>query len=256
MVPSAAIRVWYLKRMRGVVNAMLEDYNARIRETLKDEDVRRFFARDASASSLLRALMSRLQFYWERIFNRFAEETADEFIRRSNEYANASTWHSLSIAGIKAPILAYNMNILNTLGAARNFNHTLITGIQADVHEKIYTAVMLSLTSPNPEEQGESGIFAALRDVGGFAENRMKLIARDQTSKLYTSLSEERMEQNGVEEFEWMHSAAGKVPRPTHVEKDGKIFKLNDPRLWTGPKADQGPPGWAINCRCGKRPII
>jgi uncharacterized protein with gpF-like domain len=64
------------------------------------------------------------------------------------------------------------------------------------------------------------------------------------------------MDQNGVEEFEWLHSSAGKVPRQTHVDKDGMVFKVNDPRLWEGPKADQGPPGWAINCRCRAVPII
>ncbi len=124
------------------------------------------------------------------------------------------------------------------------------------MHEKIYTSVMLSLTSPNPEEQGVSGIEKALRNAGEFSENRIDLIARDQNSKLYSSLNTERMKDNGVEKFRWIHSSAGKTPRPSHVAKDGEIFTLDDPRLWTGPKADQGPPGWAINCRCRAVPII
>ena len=101
-----------------------------------------------------------------------------------------------------------------------------------------------------------SGIQNALNKVGITSKKRVDLIARDQNSKVYTSLATERMRQNGVEYFEWMHSSAGKVPRQTHVDKDGMVFQVDDPRLWTGPKADQGPPGWAINCRCRMKPLI
>jgi SPP1 gp7 family putative phage head morphogenesis protein len=145
---------------------------------------------------------------------------------------------------------------MNTLGAATDFNHTLITNISEDIHEKIYNSIMLSLTSPNPEEQGMTGIENTLKSVGGFSKKRIALITEDQTSKLYSALSDERMRENNVDEFRWLHSSAGKVPRKTHVAKNNQIFKLDDSRLWEGPKADQGPPGWAIRCRCRKIPII
>jgi SPP1 gp7 family putative phage head morphogenesis protein len=115
---------------------------------------------------------------------------------------------------------------------------------------------MLSLTSPDPEQQGVSGITNALREIGEFSEKRIELIARDQNAKLYASLNIKRLEDNGVEYFRWLHSSAGKVPRQTHLDHDGEVYRINDPRLWEGPKADQGPPGWAINCRCRMRPLI
>jgi SPP1 gp7 family putative phage head morphogenesis protein len=260
--PSTAIRIWYKNQLRMITAAMIDDYKQSLAVALQHEDVEKLFAEDSAPSAIFKFVLRRLQDKWKRVFNGFAKEIAKEFVRQSDDQVNASTYHSLSVAGVKAPTIEYNDNVRNTLGAAVSYNHTLITGIGEDIHEKIYSAVMLSLTSPNPEEQGTSGIQNALRNIGDFSDNRIDLISRDQTSKLYASLSDERMRQNNVDEFEWMHSGAGKEPRESHARMDGEIFKLDDPRMWEVggefglKKSDLGPPGWAINCRCRKRPVI
>lgn len=262
MTPSAALRIWYHNQLLNLTDEMVNDYAAEIAGELKHSIVRRHFAQDATASSLFQGLLARLFTKWDAVFTRSADALSKEFVEKSDQYAASSTFNSLSTAGVEQPTRAYNSNVTNTLGAAQALNNTLITGIHQDVHERIYTAVMLSLTSPNPEEQGTSGIYNALVKTGEFAHNRATLIAQDQNSKLYASLSDERMAQNGVEQFEWLHSGAGKEPRLSHYKMDGHIFKLDDPRLWqTGgefdlKKGDLGPPGWAIHCRCRKRPVI
>jgi hypothetical protein len=262
LIPSAAIRIWYQGRLMDITEAMMNDYRAKLESAYRDHDVKKAFAMDASAASILTALFTSLWDKWVSVFAGFAAETAKEFVRKSDEHANASTWASLSTAGVNEPTTAYSQNVMNTLGAAQTFNNTLIKGIHQDAHEKIFGAVMLSLTSSDPEQQGVRGIENALRDAGEFTENRVRIIALDQNSKLYSSLSDERLRQNGVEEFEWLHSSAGKEPRASHVKMDGVIFKVDDTRLWKIggefglKKGDLGPPGWAVNCRCVKRPII
>jgi uncharacterized protein with gpF-like domain len=235
---------------------MVQDYRQNVESKVKGATMQQFFAQDASPTSEMTETLTKLEIKWKRIFSGFAKKVSKDFVARVDESVNASVWSSLKVAGVEAPTMAYNKNVEHTLAAAYDFNHTLVTGIQQDVHEKIYESVMLSLTSPDPAAQGISGIENALNEIGGFSRERVKLIAGDQNSKLYASLSDERLIQNGVEEFDWVHSSAGKVPRQSHVEKDGKRFKVNDPRLWEGKKADQGPPGWAIHCRCRKRPVI
>lgn len=256
IVPSAAIDLWYRKELKAMLKAMLDDYKKEIYRTANSGQGEAFYATDALFSSVFESTLKSLQQRWGRIFEGFAEKLAPEFVNKVEGQATSATMHSLSVAGLKAPVAAYNSNVANTIQASVDFNHTLITSLSKEAHEHVYTAVMLSLTSPNPEEQGLDGITAALTKAGIHSKKRADLIARDQTSKIYSSLSDARMEQNGCEEFEWLHSSAGKVPRHTHVEKNGQIFKLNDPRLWEGPKADQGPPGWAINCRCRKVPVF
>lgn len=254
--PSAALRIWYQNQMDVAAAAMIADYQRAIEASLRRDEVKTFFAMDATASSVFKDMMTKLDVKWATFFTEFAKNLSKEFVAKSDESAKAAVHYSLSAAGLKHPVMTYNEAVNNTLNSAQTFNHTLITNIQKEVHERLYKSIMLSLTSPNPEEQGASGIQNALKEVGGFSKKRIKLIARDQTAKVNSALADERMEQNGVEYFEWMHSSAGKVPRKTHIEKNGKVFKLDDPRLWEGPKADQGPPGWAINCRCRRKPLI
>jgi len=256
IVPSYALELWYKKKLSAMTKAMIAEYKEQIAKEVKSEEGKRFYATDAIFSDSFNFVLKSLQQRWSRIFEGFAATLAPEFVEKVDGQATSATLHSLSIAGLKAPVATYNRDVANTLKASVDFNHTLITGLGEEVHDKIYKSVMLSLTSPDPEQQGQSGIQAALKAAGEKSKERIDLITRDQTSKLYNALSDARMEENGVDEFEWLHSSAGKTPRHSHVEKDGMVFKVNDPRLWEGPKADQGPPGWAINCRCRRVPII
>ena len=256
IVPSYALELWYKKKLSAMTKAMIAEYKEQIAKEVKSEEGKRFYATDAIFSDSFNFVLKSLQQRWSRIFEGFAATLAPEFVEKVDGQATSATLHSLSIAGLKAPVATYNRDVANTLKASVDFNHTLITGLGEEVHDKIYKSVMLSLTSPDPEQQGQSGIQAALKAAGEKSKERIDLITRDQTSKLYSALSDARMEENGVDEFEWLHSSAGKTPRHSHVEKDGMVFKVNDPRLWEGPKADQGPPGWAINCRCRRVPII
>jgi hypothetical protein len=251
LIASAAVREWYERRLDDVAAAMLDDYRKELNDALQMRDVRKHFAQDASAEAVLTDVLSRLDKKWTSIFKNYAKMTAAAFVEKVDEHSKATCWHSMTTAGIEQPRMSYTRNIENTLGAAQTFNNTLITNVQRDMHEKVFSAVMLSLTSPNPEEQGTGGIENALKKTGEFSRTRMELIARDQNSKLYSSLNIDRLRDNGIEKFRWIHSSAGKVPRPSHVAKDDEIFTMDDPRLWQGPKADQGPPGWAINCLPG-----
>ncbi|USN16338.1 head morphogenesis protein [Luteibacter phage vB_LflM-Pluto] len=253
---SAAIREWYEGQLRAITRAMLGDYEKTIEGATKTKTAKQFFAQDASAASIFNEVLAALDKKWLNIFKNYAKVTAAAFTEKVDKHSKSTVWHSLSVAGVDAPAMAYTEAVSNTIKAAQDFNNTLITSIQEETHQQIYTSVMLSLTSPDPTQQGLQGIAAGLREAGIKSEKRIDLIARDQNSKLYASLNTERMKQNGVEKFRWVHSSAGKVPRPSHVAKDGKIFLVDDPELWTGPKADQGPPGWAINCRCRAVPVI
>lgn len=262
IIPNSAISRKYEREMNAMFGAMIADYRDKIKAALEHPVMEEFYATDASPAATMQSVLNSLRQRWSSIFDEFAKKASHEFVGEAEEAATNATLFSLSTAGLEAPVKTYNRDVANTMEAAVDYNHTLITRVAEEVHEKVHSAVMLSLTSPNPEEQGASGIQNALREIGGFSKERTHLIAVDQTSKLYSAVSDERMAQNGCDEFEWAHSSAGKVPRHSHQLMDGHIFKLNDPRLWqTGgefelKKGDLGPPGWAINCRCRKIPVF
>jgi SPP1 gp7 family putative phage head morphogenesis protein len=262
VIANASIAAKYRRNMDSAFAAMIADYREKVKEALAHPVMERFYAEDASPASTMKSVLNSLRQRWSGLFEEFARAFAKDFVNSAEEGATNSTLWSLSTAGLEAPVKTYNQNIANTMEAAVEYNHTLITNLAAEVHDKVHDAVMLSLTSPNPEQQGTSGIMNALKEIGGFSKKRTKLIAVDQTSKLYSAVSDERMLQNGCDEFEWDHSAAGKTPRHSHQLMNGHIFKVNDPRLWqTGgefelKKGDLGPPGWAIHCRCRKIPVF
>lgn len=275
LTPSAAIQGWYKWEMSAVVNEMLKDYKRTITEALEHPEVERVFVGDDVAiNSVFKRVMNALNKKWKSIFEGFAQKTAPTFVDKVNVHNKSSTFFSMTVAGIEQPRQTYNENVARTLEASADFNHTLITGIQQEVHEQLYDAVMLSLTSPNPEEQGGVGIQKALNKAGITAKDRVDLIARDQTSKVNASLSTERLQDGGVDYIKWLHSSAGKVPRECHQDMDGGVFEVDDERFWKVgtiyftklgvpgifsavlKKGDVGPPGWAINCRCRSVPLI
>lgn len=256
LIPTSATQSWYNKQMDLLIHEMIEDYKKELLLNFKTDTAEKFYAEDASVVSLFKKMMARLESKWFALFKNSAKTISDKFVKKVDASSKAGVNFSISTLGIKAPRETYTQNINNTMKAGREFNETLITGLQEEAHKKIADAIMLSLTSPNPEQQGQKYVMSVLADAGISSKKRAKLIARDQNSKMFASLNHDRMEQNGITHFKWVHSSAGKVPRHTHVAKDGMIFALNDHRLWEGPKSDQGPPGWAINCRCRAVPVL
>lgn len=78
------------------------------------------------------------------------------------------------------------------------------------------------------------------------AENRAKLIARDQVGKFYGDLAKARQEDLGVTKYVWRTVNDNRVRSEHHV-REGKTFS------WAHPPSD-GHPGNAINCRCYAEP--
>lgn len=75
------------------------------------------------------------------------------------------------------------------------------------------------------------------------AQNRARLIARDQIGKLNGQLVEQRQRDLGIREYTWRTAGDERV-RPTHISKNGKTFS------WDKPPANTGHPGQDYQCRC------
>lgn len=261
LIPPAPAKEKYQRKLDALLSIMHDEYMAESEKILRNTS-----AADAKESKISRAFNRRREAFnkkfdelkarWTKIFQREANKIAKVFVDDVDAHSKATMKMSLTTLGIEDPTLTYSRNIMNTKKVQEDYNDTLISGIQPTYHEKMYSTVMKSLSSPNPEEQGQGAIVKALNEIGITEKKRVKLIARDQTSKVYSALNEDRMRQNGVTHFRWIHSSAAKVPRHTHLARNNQIFELNDPRLWEGPKADQGPPGYAINCGCRAVPVL
>lgn len=111
------------------------------------------------------------------------------------------------------------------------------------------------------------------------SDGRAKVLARDQTSKMNTSLTQKRQEQLGIEWYVWktvedervVGRPGGLYPKGTKLHRNhyimqGKICKWDDPTVYSddGGKTwkqrtqemPQNAPGQDIMCRCRAAPYI
>ncbi len=88
--------------------------------------------------------------------------------------------------------------------------------------------------------------------IGDVTENRARLIARDQISKMNASFNEVRQTSVGIKRYTWS-GALDKRERPSHRALEGSEHAWASPPLVDGEHVH---PGEAINCRCAAIPVI
>jgi hypothetical protein len=105
-------------------------------------------------------------------------------------------------------------------------------------------------------------------DLPGISYRRARIIARDQTAKLNSSLTQGRMADAGIETYIWDTAQDERVRGnptglyakaiPSHFMMQGKLCRWDDPTVWfengewvkRAPDAPYFHPGMAIMCRC------
>jgi SPP1 gp7 family putative phage head morphogenesis protein len=135
--------------------------------------------------------------------------------------------------------------------ATVNANVALIKSIPQQYLHQVEGMVMRSVQ----EGRNLGDLSKDLQKQFGVTKRRAALIARDQNNKATAALSRVRQLDLGIEQAIWMHSGAGKHPRPTHVRNNGK--KYNIAKGWFDPAVKRFiHPGTEIDCRCVSRPVI
>lgn len=126
-------------------------------------------------------------------------------------------------------------------------NASLISGLGDDLIKR----VQMETTNALIAGESASSLQERIRKQLGISDNRARLIARDQTSKLTSDLNRVRHQQAGIEEYIWRTSHDERV-RERHRKLEGLRYKYGEP---TG--AEDGlPPGQPIQCRCVAQAVV
>lgn len=145
-------------------------------------------------------------------------------------------------------IFRSDAGLLRAMTAATKENVALMKSIPEQYFGRVYSTITKGWVSGL---RWESLVEQVQRD-GDITENRAKLIARDQTSKMNAAFNRERQQQVGIERYEWSTSRDERV-RESHAAMDGKTCE------WANPPIVDGEPvhaGEGINCRCTALPIV
>lgn len=234
--------VKYRKQLQLLTAKLRTDVNNNIIPLLRQLEPE--YVNDAYARTLEDAFNRLRQNYND--INENARIVANSFVDGSNQTNKRRFYSAMNNAiGVDLQSVIANENLDDILVATTRENVALIRSIPEEYFKKIETIVFTNTT------QGSTAgsMIKQIMQTGKVTTNRAKLIARDQTSKLNSALTQQRSQNLGIEEYIWRTAGDERV-RESHRRKNGKVFR------WDDPPKDTGHPGQDIQCRCVAEPII
>ncbi len=247
--PNAGIEAEYLEALDKLIREMHESLVYWLRASYrKNEPVA--LAEDKTPAQELNDTIARLTKRWQVKFNALAPIMAKHFATKATERSDAA---------LKAAMRKAGLTVRFTLTPAAN------DALQAVIAENV--GLIKSIASEHLSDV--QGILmrsvARGRDIGGMTKElearygitrrRAGLIARDQNNKATAIIQQVRQKELGITEAVWLHSTAGKHPRPSHVAMNGKRYLIAE-GMYDDDEGRKILPGELINCRCFCKAVI
>lgn len=263
--PNGQTTALYVKRLTAAVEAMRRSYERvierRYKAALKANEAagRVMAAFDAAGGSKatetsgdLFAEMRRLQSFWSDYFEDFANKAANPMMR-DMQADNSRGWTGvMKQAGFDIKL---NLTPSQTLilKAKTRENVALIKSIGQQYHTDIEGDVMRAFVAGRDLD----ALSKMLKARGKVTTERAAFIARDQANKATAAFNAARQRELGLKWASWIHSSAGKEPRPEHVRAGREHWYFNTQEgIDFGDKFGHVVPGEAIKCRCTSRTVI
>jgi hypothetical protein len=219
--------------------------------SLHDRDGAGVVGDAASPARHLKAAFAKLRRRWEDKFDEASLKLARWFAQSAATRSDERLRRILRDGGLSVrftPTKAMRDVMEGTVQA----NVALIRSIPEQYLTQVEGAVMRSVQTGRDLHSLSSD----LRHELGVTKRRAAFIALDQNNKATSAMTRARQEELGLKAV-WVHSHAGKEPRPTHLANDGQPY---DPAAgWFDPDPKVRRriwPGELINCRCFSRSVI
>jgi SPP1 gp7 family putative phage head morphogenesis protein len=246
--------VQYFKELNKLTKSMRQDIKNELMPLLKA--LESSYAVDGYADQVSQ-LVRRLTLKYQTITDLFGKSTAQKMVN-SVSMKNEKAFNTLvkRSVGVDLTEIIADEGLNDFLEGQVNKNVTLIRSIPDEYFKSIETVVMNGTANGLRWEAiaREIGGIKDISSVNGKLQNRIKLIARNETSNLNASISKKRMETLNITEARWQTAEDERV-RQCHKVRDGKVYNIkkglfsscDNKTLW---------PGSDINCRCVAIPII
>lgn len=205
-------------------------------------------AEDASPSQQMQKLLSALGKRWIAKFNDSAPKIAEAYLQGMFKASDSAMRKALKDAGWT---VEFKMTpaVKDAFNASLAENVGLIRSIPEQYLKQVEGVVMRSYSAGRDLET----MTKELKQLYPINQRRAELIARDQSNKANAVVNRTRQLELGITEAIWMHSHAGKNPRPDHVAANGKRYSIAEGCKISGEYIQ---PGEEINCRCTSRPVL
>lgn len=248
--PNAGIRAQYAKRLVALIREMSTSYEHWLRAQYRKTPPR--MAEDALPAAELERLLKEMGSRWQSRFDSLASRLAEHFARSVRGQTERRLKAILRESGITVRF-TMTPELRDIMRAEVAENVGLIKSIPQYYHTQVQGLVMRSVTAG----RDLSTLTKELQERYGVTERRAHFIALDQNNKATSSIRRERELAAKIDEGVWMHSHAGREPRPTHVKNNGKRFSLKDGWYDSDPKVRRKIwPGELPRCRCVWRAVV
>jgi uncharacterized protein with gpF-like domain len=210
-------------------------------------------AADASPAAALRRTMSVLARRWESRFDDVAPSLAEYFTKKAAERATSKLADILGSSGMTVKFRT-TPAVRDALSATIGGNVGLIKSIATEHLADVEGIVMRSVAEGRDLATMAKEIEAKYK----VTRKRAALVALDQNNKATAVITKVRQAEAGIVRARWVHSAAGKQPRPEHVafsqgRLGGPYYDVEKGAFLEGKWVW---PGTEIRCRCVSRPVI
>ena len=205
-------------------------------------------AQDASPSNEIKKILDELAKRWLKKFDDAAPKIADAYLQGMFKASDSAMRKALKDAGF-AVDFKMTRAVRDAFDASLAENVGLIRSIPEKYLQQVEGAVMRSYAAGRDLET----MVKDIKKIYPVTNRRAELIARDQSNKANAVANRTRQLELGITEAIWMHSHAGKTPRPDHVAANGKVYNIAEGCKISGEYVQ---PGEMINCRCTSRPIL
>jgi SPP1 gp7 family putative phage head morphogenesis protein len=260
---SLPVQRRYVKDVEGAISEVIRETEKEVMRIFKSDASKKYFSQDASIASTARIDMNALERKLNKSLSSKIKAMAERMVKKSDDQSKSALHSSLETlsGGLSIKTNIGSADITQAFMASVNVNVDLIKTISSNYLEQVKGAVNRSI-------QNGGGLQTLIPEIEKFLDkeaaktkNKAKNVALDQTRKAYNALNVARMKKLGLNNFEWIHSGGGQVPRKHHITPwpnglNHGIFNVNNPPIVNPDTGETGLPGSEINCRCTMRPLI
>lgn len=246
---NRGVEARYRKELDRLIDDMHRSFDYWLKAEFKKAPPRMLaLAEDASPSSYIKKVLDDLAKRWIARFDEYAPKIAENYLKSMFKASDSSFRQALKDAGFT---VQFKMTpaVRDAFNASLQANISLIRSIPEQYLKDVEGVVMRSYASGRDLET----MTTEIQKVYPVTITRAAFIARDQSNKANAVVNRARQLELGITQAVWMHSHAGKNPRPTHVAANGKRYEIAKGCLIDGEYVQ---PGEEINCRCTSRPIL
>lgn len=249
--PNAGLEYLYRKRLDCLIEAMHRSFMKWVLAAYRANQPHVVeMAADKLPADELREVMRELARRWRSRFDDGSKLLAGYFAQSASKRTDAQLQAILKKIGFSVDFKMTKAQ-RDILQATVAQNVALIKSIPDQYISQVEQSVMRSVQAG----RDVGGLASELEKNFGVTKRRAAFIAQSQNNMATAAFNRSRQLELGIETAIWLHSSAGRHPRPSHVANSGKTFDIAkgwydpDAKVWTWP-------GILPRCRCVSRSVL